>query len=211
MARDNGIYSVAFALEKWLSAQAEGQIIFPSEIPLLASPKTIGNLLAKAAQEGRLERLAAGIYAKPRYHPLLGTLRPGLEAVAEAIARRDGARVIPTGALALNQLGLSTQVPMRIVYLTDGEPRTVKVGSGEIQFRKAPLKLLVMKGHMSLLATLAMRELGQAGLDDRAKEKIIGALAQEEESTLEHDAKLVPAWMLPYFQQALKAKANITQ
>ena len=206
MARDNGISSTALAIEKWIAAQPEGAVILASDAPAEGERKTITNLLAAAAKKGLLERVAAGIYVKPRNHPLLGRLLPGPEAIAQAIARRDGARLIPTGALALNQLNLSTQVPMRIVYLTDGTPRTIKIGKAEVRFRKAPLKLLAMKGKLSQLATLALRELGATGVDAEAAHKLVHTLTQEDLPILRHDASLVTAWMQPYFQKAIKAK-----
>jgi len=206
MARDNGINSTAIQLEEWIFAQPEGALILPQEVPVLAPRKTINNLLAMLALQHKLERIAAGIYYKPEYHPQLGMLRPSVEVIAKAISRRDGARIIPTGPLALNKLGLSTQVPLRIVYLTDGSPRIVKIGNGEIRFRKANLKLLSIKGELSLLVMLALKELGIEGLDDEAKKKIIHALQQEPMEILLHDARLVPAWMQGIFHEAIKIK-----
>lgn len=210
MARNNGINSTALLLDQWLETQPDGTLILPAQVPILAPAKTVNNLLANATKSGQLRRVAPGIYQKPKDSKLLGPLRPSMEEVAQAIAQRDGARIIPTGALALNILGLSTQVPMRTVYLTDGSPRVVKVGKNEIRFRRATLKLLSVKGKLSLLAMLAMKELGLEEMTDKhARNTIIRALLQEDETTLRHDAFLAPRWMQTVFHEAIKQKMAI--
>ncbi|WP_316846541.1 DUF6088 family protein [Pedobacter psychrodurus] len=67
-----------------------------------------------------LKRLAHGIYLYPKIGPVLGSLYPATEEIAESIARRDHARIIPTGSATLRKLRLTTQVPMNGTYLTDG-------------------------------------------------------------------------------------------
>ena len=97
-------------------------------------------------------RVAQGIYVRPKISKLLGPLVPSAEEVAEAIAKRDRIRTLPTGSYALNALGLSTQVPMNIVLLTDGSPREIKVGKRKIKFKKTTPKNLLAKGKISRLS-----------------------------------------------------------
>jgi len=210
MARDNNINSAALSLERWLAQQPEGSLLLLQDVPLLAPAKTLRNLLALQVAAGTLKRLAAGVYYKPRLHPQLGVVRPPVAEIAEAIARRDGARIIPAGALALNQLGISTQIPMRVVYLTDGAARTVKLDKGEIAFRKANLKLLAIKGEFSLLAVLALKELRQEAVDDAVKQAIFNALQKEEVNILKEDMNKAPGWIQPYFLEAIKNKTKNT-
>ena len=208
MARINGISSTALLLEEWLSEQPDGMLLFPTDVPILAPVKTITNLLASAVKKGLLSRLASGIYQKPKIDPVLGPLQSSTDDIASAIARRDGARIIPTGALALNRLGLSTQIPMRPVYLTDGAPRNIKIGKRELRFQKITLKLLSIKGELSLLAVLALKELKQEGIEENTASVIIKALLHEKEETLRHDVRLVTAWMRPFFHEAISIKTQ---
>jgi hypothetical protein len=76
----------------------------------------------------------------------IGLLFPSPDKIAQAIAKRDNARILPTGNYAMNLLGLSTQVPMNVVYLTDGSPRKVNIGRRKLLLKKLPLVILSIKG-----------------------------------------------------------------
>ena len=99
--------------------------------------EAVRKALQRLVKYGELVRVATGIYVRPEIDPVIGPVTPNIETIAKAIARRDKARIIPTGVYALNRLGLSTQVPMNLVYLTDGAARKIKVGKRTITFKKA--------------------------------------------------------------------------
>ena len=125
----------------------------------------------------------------------LGILYPSLDEVAKTIAKRDRARIIPTGVYALNKLGLSTQIPMNIVYLTDGSPRNIKIGKSTIKFKKTAPRILTVKGEISGLVIQALKEIGKENISDEKINKIIILLKNEKNENLEHDMKLAPAWI----------------
>ncbi len=102
--------------------------------------------LSRLTREGRLTRLAHGIYFVPVTDPVLGKLDPSVEAVAEQLADRERVRIRPTGAFALNKLRLSTRVPTRLVYLTDGHPRKLKIGKATVEFKPTTPKKMALKG-----------------------------------------------------------------
>ena len=110
-----------------IKAKGRGSIFFPSDFTSYGEVKAIGKSLERLTAKGDIIRLARGIYLYPEIDTVLGLgiLMPSIEQIAEMIARRDKARIVPTGIYALNKLGISTQVPMNIVYLTDGAPRKV--------------------------------------------------------------------------------------
>ena len=151
-----------------------------------------------------LIRLAHGIYLYPKIDKELGILYPSTEEIAKAIARRDKARIIPTGVYALNRLGLSTQVPMKIVYLTDGAARSIKIGKRTISFKKTSPKNLMTKGEISMLAIQALKELGQNNIDDEIFKQLIIVLKKETEENILHDAKLAPAWINKILKKSLQ-------
>jgi len=105
-----------------------GALFFVSNFLALGNAKSVSKTLERLVDKGELMRVATGIYVRPRKDPAIGFITPGIEDIAKAIARRDLARIVPTGNYALNKLGLSTQVPLNIVYLTDGAARKIKVG-----------------------------------------------------------------------------------
>lgn len=195
MNRDNGIYSVAEDAYKKVSSLEPGSVFFPEDISINGTREALLRALQRMADDGLIVRLASGIYLYPKKHPLLGTLQPTLDEIASAIAMRDGARLIPDSALALNKLGLSTQVPMRHVYRTDGSPRIIKIGKGTIEFKKISPRLLKMKGPISSMAVVALRAIGQEAINDDVLKTLKKALASETQEHLLHDANLAPLWI----------------
>lgn len=144
-----------------------GSLFFVENFVKLANAKTANKALERLVKSGELERLALGIYYRPAYSDLIGKLTPSIENVAIAIAKRDKARIVPTGAYALNRLGLSTQVPMNYVYLTDGSARRIKIGKRSILFKKASPKNVATVGEISGLAIQALKEIGKEKVLDK--------------------------------------------
>ncbi|MFY9463712.1 MAG: DUF6088 family protein [Sediminibacterium sp.] len=93
----------------------EGQLFFPEDFIHLGSPEAIHMALSRLAKEKELTRLAKGIYLRPKVHPSHGSVTPSIEKIAAAIAKKDKIIIRPTGSYALNKLGRSTQVPMKVV------------------------------------------------------------------------------------------------
>jgi Family of unknown function (DUF6088) len=102
----------------------------------------VDQALFRLEKSGRIRRLARGIYEFPKKHPQIGILSPAPEAVAKALAERTGSRIMVSGATAANLLGLSTQVPMKNLFLAEGPSRTVQIGNQTISLKHvAPSKM----------------------------------------------------------------------
>jgi hypothetical protein len=155
-----------------------------------------------------LTRVARGIYARLETHPMIGILTPSTENIAKAIAKRDKARIIPTGILALNALGLSTQVPMNVVYLTDGAARKIDLGKRKILFKKTVPKNLAAIGKISSLVIQALKVIGKDNMKESEKQIILKHLYKEEPYRLEHDIRLAPEWIRVIMRQAIKTSSN---
>ena len=156
----------------------------------------------------KISRVAQGIYVCPKESTLLGKLQPSAEEVADAIAKRDHIRTLPTGSYALNALGLSTQVPMNIVLLTDGSPREIRVGKRKIKFKKTTPKNLMAKGKISRLAIQALKEIGNGKVSEQEELKIIDLLRREDVKDLKHDISLAPVWIQKIMKKALTDGEN---
>ena len=178
-----------------ISQQKRGILIFPTDFSHLGSIQAVNMALSRLTENKTLVRLAHGIYLYPRMDEELGILYPSTDEIIKAIAKRDRIRLMPTGSYALNRLGLSTQVPMRIVYLTNGKPKKLKVGNYSIQFKPSTPKKLSMKGKLSTLVIQALQELGEKNITDKIIEKITLILQQEDINLVQHDAYLAPAWI----------------
>lgn len=178
-----------------LKTYPKGSVLFVDDFLDYGNSESIKKALLRLKEKEILVRLAHGIYLYPKVDKELGVLFPSTEEIAKAIARRDKARIVPTGVQALNKLGLSTQVPMKVVYLTDGAARTVKVGKRTITFKKTSPKNLLVKGKMSGLAIQALKTIGQSKVDEKTIEKIQTILKNEKKENIINDAKLSPAWI----------------
>lgn len=181
-----------------------GKIFFPEDFLEFGSSEAVRQALVRIEDDGELVRLAHGIYLYPKKDPQLGTLKPGLDKIAGAIAKRDKAKIIPAGALALNKLGLSTQVPMNAVYLTDGSPRSIQIGNRKIKFKRTVPKNLKAKGEISSLVIQALKEIGNGNVTEQQKEKITELLKKEKSEYLKHDIKLAPVWIRKIMEQSIE-------
>jgi len=187
--------SIEKQVVNFISQQKRGTLFFPDDFVDFGSDGATRLALHRLENKDFLIRLAQGVYLYPEKDDLLGIIYPTIDEVAQAIAGRDKARIIPTGVEALNRLGLSTQVPMKVVYLTDGAPREVKVGKNSIKFKKTTPKNLAVKGEISGLVIQALRELGQEQVTESNKTKIHELLNKENPDHVLHDARLAPAWI----------------
>ena len=147
---------------------------------------------------GKIIRLARGIYCKPKVDTEFGfgVIYPSVDDVAQAIAQRDKCRIVPTGDTALTKLGLSTQVPMNAVYLTDGTPRRIKIYNGRgILFKHVVPKRLDFKSELIMLITFALQTLGQGNLSEEQFSRIKQLLSNEPKERISEDLKLIPGWI----------------
>jgi hypothetical protein len=181
----------------------KGEIVLPSDFEIKFGVENTKKSLLRLTNEGFLERLARGIYLYPEKDSLLGVLYPDIETIAEEIALRDNARIIPTGIRALNLLGLSTQVPLNAVFLTDGSPRTVTVGKRKIKFKKASPKNLAARGRLSGLAIQALKEIEKKNVTPDDITNIKEHLKKEDPENIFHDMKLAPSWISDIFGDLL--------
>jgi DNA-binding Xre family transcriptional regulator len=186
--------SVQSRIENKIKLMKRGSIVFPSNFDDIGNVEVVKKTLLRLKNKKFLARLAHGIYLYPKQDKLLGVLYPTIEAIAVAIAKRDRARIIPTGTTALNKLGLSTQIPMNVVFLTDGAPRSIVVGKRIIKFKRTSPKNLAVKGEITSLIIQALKEIGKDNVTSEQLEKIKIHLEKEKQEIIEHDAKLAPAW-----------------
>ncbi len=187
------------------SRKKRGIIFSINNFSDLGKAEAVRVALHRLVKKGLIQRVARGLYVKPQISKLLNKeVMPDLDKVAKAIAKRDKARIIPTGSFALNALGLSTQIPLKIVYYTDGKARKVKIGKHTITFKKTSPKKLSFKGKISKLAILAMSEIGKGKLTENEKSKIIALLKRESIADLKHDLNIAPQWIAEIINDGIK-------
>lgn len=200
--------SIEKQIEKSIKSKPIGSLVMPGDYLSFGSSDAIRKALDRLQNKQVIVRVAQGIYVRPKISKLIGPLVTTAEEVAEAIAKRDRIRTVPTGSYALNALGLSTQVPMNIVLLTDGSPREIKVGKRKIKFKKTTPKNLLAKGKISRLVIQALKEIGNGKVKEEEEKKIIALLKKEDVKDLKHDIALAPVWIQKIMKKALNDDNN---
>lgn len=186
-----------------IKQRKRGCLFFVETFATEGSGKAVGKALERLTDKGEIQRVATGIYTRPRESALFGHVTPSVEEIAAAIANRDRARIVPTGEYALHALGLSTQIPLKAVYLTDGAARTIKLDRRTIQFKKAAPKNLAAKGEISSLAIQALKAIGKDQVSTEEERHILKKLEEESQTKLKHDITLAPEWIRKILRKAL--------
>ena len=181
-----------------------GALFFISDFATFGKPDAIRQALQRLVKSGEIDRVAAGIFVRPQKDDIIGKVMPDIEDIAKAIARRDRARIVPTGDYALNCLGLSTQVPMNIIYLTDGTARKIQIGNYKIVFKKVAPKNVAAIGEISRLAIQALKTIGKESVTEGEIRHIQTVLQNEKPTHLEYDIRLAPAWIQGIMKDVLK-------
>lgn len=183
-----------------------GSLFFIKDFLSFGSSKAISKALERLVENNEISRVTRGIYSRLIVDPILGEIKPSTESIAIAIAKRDKARIIPTGALALNALGLSTQVPMNVVYLTDGSARKIDLGKRKIVFKKTSPKNLATFGEISSLVIQALKEIGKNNVTADEIQIILKHLKNEDPFRLNNDIRLAPEWIRVIMRKAKNTK-----
>ncbi|KVK61185.1 hypothetical protein L905_11770 [Agrobacterium sp. TS43] len=177
-------------------AGGRGSVFTPSDFLDIAGRAAVDQALSRLVKNGKLRRLARGLYDFPKIHPQLGPLSPAPDDVAKALARETGSRVQIAGARAANALGLSTQVPAKSTYLTDGPSRRVVLGKRVVDLRHASPKHLIAPGSAAGTVVQALRHVGAVRARDVAQ-IASRRLSASEKKKLASTAVQAPAWMRP--------------
>jgi len=200
--------SLEYKIIKKIKKAKKGTLFFGDNFSSFGNAETIRRTLNRLVKAGEINRVAPGIFFRPQIDKIIGKITPKIEDIAIAIAKRDKAKIVPTGAYALNKLGLSMQVPMNIVYLTDGTARKIKVGNYSISFIRTSPKNVAAIGKISRLAIQALKSIGKENVAPKEIEQIQTALMKEKIAYLEHDLRIAPAWIKEIIRYSLEKLKN---
>lgn len=184
-----------------ITRKGRGALFAPADFLDIGSRDSVDQALSRLADQGVIRRLTRGLYDYPKQSSRFGILSPSADDIARAVARKDNQVLQPSPAMAANQLGLSTQVPSKPTYMTDGPTRTKTVGHQVIQFRNASSKTLVGAGQKTGAVFQALRYVGKDRVDDQVINTLARALDDKDRAQLSKQSKHVPAWMHPIVQQ----------
>jgi hypothetical protein len=178
-----------------IQSNGPGWVFTPSDFQDLGSPTAARLALMRHTRTGTIQQLARGLYAYPRKDPRLGLIPPSTDDIAAALKGRDAFRLQASGAHAANMLGLSDQVPVRSIFLTDGRGRQVQLGKRKIILKHTTTRQMATAGRISGTVIQALRWLGQGNVDDHAIAVLQRQLSAADKQQLLHDLRYAPAWI----------------
>jgi Family of unknown function (DUF6088) len=189
------------AILRKIRAKRPGWIFTPKQFSQLGNRAAVDQALSRLSRTGEIRRLARGIYEFPKIHPKIGVLSPSPEAIAHAVAERTGSRIMVSGAKAANILGLSTQVPIQNLFLTEGPSRTVRVGHQTVSLRHVAPSKLLGAGTEAGIVLQAVRSYGQKRIREIPVEALAHKLPRAVKSAVKRLAVAAPAWTQPVLHQ----------
>jgi hypothetical protein len=188
-------HSVEAAVKNRIIEHSPGWCFTPMHFADLGSDASIRKALSQLEKQKFIRRLARGLYDYPTKHDTLGVIPPDLNEVAKAIAEKDSVQIQPAGAHAANLVGLTMQVPGRIIFLTEAAAKKVKIGNQEIIFKKTTKKNMLSAGTREGLLTQALKNLGKDHIDKKARAQISKFLKSSTEEEIKKNMKFAPAWI----------------
>lgn len=187
--------SVDSKVRSRIYGHGRGWVFTPKHFQGLGQTDAIDSALRRLKAAGIIRQLARGLYDYPVQDPTLGTVAPSADAIARALVVRDAIRLQPSGAYAANVLGLSEQVPSRIVFLTDGPTRKVRIGRREIHLQHTTPRNMATAGRKSGTLIQALRYLGQDQINDQVRAALRRHITDADRATIRKDLIHAPAWI----------------
>lgn len=175
-----------------------GTVFFSDRFARIASAERLHKAMELLIKRGEIIRVARGIFCYPKIDKVygLGAIPPSVDEIAAAIAKRDKARIAPTAVHAQNLLGMSQQVVMNFLYLTDGTARTITLSDGcEVKFKHTAPKNLAFANRLAMLITFALKGYGPDGVTEAHISRIKELLPNEKQEDIERDYHLMPDWI----------------
>ena len=188
--------SIIEKIKERISQMNEGEIMMTADFADIASITTVRKCLSRCLEEGMIRRVFGGVYEKPRFSKLLNEFMPAdPEKVAYALARTYHWTIAPCGDIAVNKLGLTTQVPAVWSYVSDGPYRKFKWDNIQIKFKhRTNRELSQMSGQTSLVVE-ALRALGKDHINENVIEHLRRKLPQKEKDLILGESSSCCEWI----------------
>lgn len=191
----------ATAIWRRIRAKHPGWVFTPKEFASLGKRAAIDQALSRLQRAGKIRRLSRGIYEYPKIHPRIGALSPAPEAVAKAMAARTGSRIAISGSTALNLLGLSTQVPVQNLFLTEGPSKVVRIGNQTVTLKHAAPSKLLGAGTEAATIFQAVRSYGQKRANEIPAKFLAERIPEKVKAEVRRLMPLAPSWQQPVLQE----------
>lgn len=198
---------VVSTIKERVGSAENGTLFFNNSFPEY-DDEYVGKILSDLVESGELYHLSRGVYLKTE-RTRFGLVYPPVSTIASSIASRDKAQILPTGATALNLLGLSTQMPMNPVFLTSGSARKITIDGRTITFKRAVPKNFAIKGKKRSLIVQALKYIGENNITEEDRCNISNLICHDKDTdNLSEDLQMMPSWIRKFFLNALKTQTR---
>ncbi len=158
--------------------------------------KLISKTLERLEDEKIISRARRGVYYIRKYNEILGIEEmPDINDIALAIARQFNIVIIPSGNYALNIIGLSTQVPSKYIYITNGSYNEYDVGNNKIYFKHSTSREITNLPYKILVSIQALKTIGKDIIDDNIRNKISNFLSNDDKKYLKNNNLRITSWI----------------
>lgn len=198
--------SVENKVKSRIYGKGRGWCFTPKNFSDLGGVDAINTVLHRLEKNEFIRRLSHGLYDYPQTHEVMGLVWPDITSITKALAEKYSIKIQPSGAYAANLLGLSEQVPAKVVFLTDGESKSITIGKMEVYLKKTTPKNMKMAGKISGLVVQALRYIGKEHITEKMVLIIKRKLNDEDKKRLKLDADLAPAWISAIIKHELVGK-----
>ena len=189
----SGIYT---EIKKRIELDEPGTVFLTSDFTDIATTTTVRKCLGRQVEEKNIRRIIAGVYEKPVYSELLKEYIPANpDAVAYAIARSFHWTIAPCGDVALNKLGLSTQVPVVWSYISDGPYRKFSWDNITLSFKHRANREISFMSETTTVVVEALKTLGKERIDDDIIVSLRNRLPEEAKKKMLKEATGVSEWI----------------
>jgi len=194
---------------KRIRAKRRGWVFTPKDFLDLGSRALVDQTLSRLTHQGLIRRLGRGVYDFPKKHEVLGQLAPDTEGLARAVAPKSSSKIFMSGALAANTLGLSTQVPAKPTYTTDGPSQTKKVAGRTVTFKHSKVPLLDGVSDKANQTLQALAHIGKDNIDDAMLRRCAKTLTDRDIHGMLSHAGRTPSWMADIIHKIKQAKDGL--
>lgn len=188
-----------------IQEHGNGWVFTPMHFADLGSRNAVASALKRFKAVNTIRQLARGVYDYPIKDPILGTVSPSAESIAQSLVVRNAVRLQPAGAYAANILGLSEQVPVKITFLTDGPNRHVRIGQREIILQHTTPRNMAAAGRKSGTFIQALRYLGKKNIDEKVLSILKRQIKPEDHEQISNDFQYAPSWVADILRSLIKA------
>ncbi|WFQ90744.1 hypothetical protein MFERI13461_00152 [Mycoplasma feriruminatoris] len=179
-----------------------GKVFISQDFLDIASNETVRRTLNKLVEEDKIKRIMNGFYYNPSFSELIQEYEMfTVNELAFSIARKYNWEIAPFGIACLNILGLSTQVPAKMAYVSNGKNKTFKVQQREIQFKKVNNKEISNMSLKTKVVIQAIKEIGKDKLTKKEISIIRDNLSSNEKQNLLNESKRTTVWIYDYIKQ----------